>query len=110
MEAEWGDLAGAGSDYMAKKKSGLFQHKNIVLPMQCSAEGRLRCVQLDQDILLTSICRIKAEPWKLSPSLICWHCSLEMEGLARSKCRGCRRARWGIGRKGCRRCCKRGWA
>ena len=50
VEAEWGDLDGAGSDYMAKKKSGLFQHTNIVLPMQCSAEGRLRCVQWDQDI------------------------------------------------------------
>ena len=43
--------------------------------------------------LETKFTVLHSAPWKLHPSLICWNCSLELDGLVRSKCRGCRVAR-----------------
>ena len=36
---------------------------------------------------------VHSAPWKLHPSVICGNCSLELDALVRSKCRGCRVAR-----------------
>ena len=45
--------------------------------------------------LYRPLARIFAAPWKLSSSLLCWGCSVEVAGLATTKCRGCKKARQG---------------
>ena len=92
VEAEWLGAGQVMTDYMAQRGFFSMDGKDLCLPLQCEEEGRPRWGHVKETVMRCDF-RFFAEPWKLSPFLLCWSCSVEVAGLARTKCRGCRKAR-----------------
>ena len=92
VDAEWLGAGQVMTDYMAQRGFVSMDGKDLCLPLQCEEEGRPRWGHVKETVMRCNF-RFFAEPWKVSPSLLSWSCSVEVAGLARTKCRGCRKAR-----------------